>query len=207
MKKLILPSIALIFTLFFFSAEDTKVQAQALLDKGSSGQDVYDVQAKLSRMGYLNVSPTGDFGSLTERAVKDFQFENNLVVDGVVGTGVQDQLDNIDMMAKVVHGEARGEPYDGKVGVAAVILNRVDSSEFPSTVQQVIFQDNAFTAVHDGQYDLTPDKGAYEAVIQAVNGDDPTNGATYYYNPSTATDEWIFTRDSIVDIGKHTFAS
>ncbi len=108
-------------------------------------------------------------------------------------------------MANAVYGEARGEPYEGKVAVAAVILNRVKSSSFPNTVYGVIFEPRAFTAVADGQIWLTPDEEAMRAVRDAVNGMDPTGGCIYYFNPDTATSGWIWTRQQVKTIGKHIF--
>ncbi|WP_090395919.1 spore cortex-lytic enzyme [Natribacillus halophilus] len=113
---------------------------------------------------------------------------------------------DIQIMANAVHGEARGEPYEGKVAVAAVIINRTDDPEFPDTANEVVFEPRAFTAVADGQIYLEPDEEAREAVLDAINGQDPSNGAAYYYNPVTATSEWIFSRDVHTEIGKHVFA-
>jgi N-acetylmuramoyl-L-alanine amidase len=115
-------------------------------------------------------------------------------------------LNEVEKMARVVHGEARGESYIGKVAVAAVILNRLDDPSFPDTVEDVILQTNAFTAVHDGQYDLKPNSYAYRAVIDAIQGWDPTYGSVYYYNPDLATNTWIFSRQSVTKIGNHLFA-
>lgn len=112
----------------------------------------------------------------------------------------------IDLMARVVYGESRGEPFEGQIAVAAVILNRVFSSEFPQTIEEVIYQDLAFTAVADGQYNLTPNAQAYQAVRQAIAGYDPTYGATYYWNPATATSRWVWSREVTLKIGQHVFA-
>ncbi|WP_246001114.1 spore cortex-lytic enzyme [Oceanobacillus piezotolerans] len=112
---------------------------------------------------------------------------------------------DIQLMANAVYGEARGEPYEGQVAVAAVILNRVESSTFPNTVAGVIFEPRAFTAVADGQIWLTPNDRAREAVLDAINGWDPTGNALYYFNPDTATSAWIWTRPQIKQIGKHIF--
>lgn len=112
----------------------------------------------------------------------------------------------IDLMARVVYGESRGEPFEGQVAVAAVILNRIFSDEFPSTIEKVIYQDLAFTAVTDGQYKLTPDAQAYQAVRRALSGYDPTYGATYYWNPQTATSRWVWSREVTLKIGRHVFA-
>ncbi|WP_235883117.1 cell wall hydrolase [Metabacillus sediminilitoris] len=180
--------------------------AQEILHNGSQGQEVYELQEKLEKMGYFNSQPTGYYGSITDDAVKKLQLDSGLLPDGVFGFQTQAKLNNIDMMARVVHGEARGETYEGKVAVAAVILNRMSTPGFPKNIYQVIFQTNAFTAVHDGQYDLTPNSYAYQAVIDALKGWDPTYGSVYYYNPLLATDEWIFTRDTVIRIGNHLFA-
>lgn len=206
MKKILFHGIILLFGTFFFFAEASNGKAASLLKLGSTGQEVYDVQAKLHRMGYLHTNPTGFYGPLTEQAVKDFQYETRLWADGIVGMGTRNQLDNVEMMARVIHGEARGESYGGKVAVAAVILNRKDSPHFPNTIRDVIFQRNAFTAVHDGQYHLTPGNDAYKAAIHALKGHDPTNGSTYYYNPRIATNKWIFSRQTTGEIGNHVFA-
>ncbi|NLT95149.1 MAG: LysM peptidoglycan-binding domain-containing protein [Clostridia bacterium] len=114
--------------------------------------------------------------------------------------------EEINLMARAVYGEARGESYVGQVAIAAVILNRLESPEFPDTVREVIFQPWAFTAVHDGQFWLTPDATAVRAVRDAINGYDPTGGALYYWNPATATNKWVWTRPIITTIGKHVFA-
>ncbi|MNI74229.1 Spore cortex-lytic enzyme precursor [compost metagenome] len=108
-------------------------------------------------------------------------------------------------MSNAVFGESRGEPYRGQVAVAAVILNRVGDSNFPNSVSGVIFQPGAFTAVADGQIWLTPNDTSRRAVQDAVNGIDPTNGCTYYFNPETATSKWIWSRPQIMKIGKHIF--
>ena len=112
---------------------------------------------------------------------------------------------DIRLMANAVYGEARGEPYEGQVAVAAVILNRVKSPNFPDTVSGVIFQPGAFTAVSDGQIWLTPNDTARKAVIDAINGWDPTGGCLYYFNPETATNKWIWSRPQVKQIGKHIF--
>ncbi|RAV22769.1 spore cortex-lytic enzyme [Paenibacillus contaminans] len=112
---------------------------------------------------------------------------------------------DLNLMANAVYGESRGEPYIGQVAVAAVILNRLESPSFPHTISGVIFQPGAFTAVADGQIWLTPNETAKKAVREAINGNDPTNGCIYYFNPETATSKWIWTRTQIKTIGKHIF--
>ncbi|GGL46991.1 spore cortex-lytic enzyme [Sporolactobacillus putidus] len=112
---------------------------------------------------------------------------------------------DINLMANAVYGEARGEPYIGQVAVSAVILNRVADPRFPKNIPDVIFQPGAFTAVSDGQIWLTPNETAKRAVLDAINGWDPTHGALYYFNPETATSAWIWSRPQIEKIGKHIF--
>ena len=112
---------------------------------------------------------------------------------------------NLQLIARAINGEARGEPYEGQVAVGAVILNRVKDSKFPNTVAGVIYQKGAFTAVSDGQINLNPDSTAKKAAQDALNGWDPSYGAIYYFNPSTATNKWIWSRPLTVIIGKHRF--
>ncbi|WP_028550486.1 spore cortex-lytic enzyme [Paenibacillus sp. UNC451MF] len=125
----------------------------------------------------------------------------NLPATNHLGLSEQD----LNLMANAVYGESRGEPYIGQVAVAAVILNRVKSASFPNTVSGVIFQPGAFTAVADGQIWLTPNENAKKAVRDALNGNDPSGGCIYYFNPETATSKWIWTRPQIKQIGKHIF--
>ncbi len=119
------------------------------------------------------------------------------------------QTSDLQLLARAVNGEARGEPYTGQVAVAAVILNRVNHSSFPNTVAGVIYQPGAFTAVSDGQINvpISADSTVYKACRDAMNGWDPSGGAIYYFNPDTATNSWIWSRPLIVQIGKHRFCS
>ena len=114
---------------------------------------------------------------------------------------------DVQLIARAVNGEARGEPYEGQVAVAAVILNRVKHSSFPNSISGVIYQPGAFTAVSDGQINvpIASDSTVYKACQDAMNGWDPTGGSIYYYNPNTATNSWIRTRTIITRIGKHVF--
>ena len=111
------------------------------------------------------------------------------------------------LLAKLVYAEARGEPYKGQVAVAAVVLNRVESSSFPNTISGVIYQRNAFTCVNNGSINNTPDNTAIRAALDALNGWDPTGGCLYYYNPKTATDDWIRSRTVQTVIGNHSFCT
>lgn len=193
---------------------------------GSSGDEVSRIQSKLSAWGYYTGDIDGLYGYLTYSAVKSFQVKNGLTVDGIAGPetlaalglptgasqGAQGQgspyTDSADvqLLARLIHGEARGEPYEGKVAVGAVVLNRTRDSRFPKTIAGVIYQPGAFDAVYDGQINLAPDTGSLNAARDAMNGWDPSYGCIYYYNPSTATSSWIWSRPIIVVIGNHNFA-
>lgn len=195
-------------------------EVQALSKYGSRGQEVTTIQTKLKRWGYYNGNIDGIYGSQTLAAVKWFQSKNGLVVDGIAGTKTLQAMgiyssssssssssnsNNLNLLARLVYGEARGEPYTGQVAVAAVVLNRVKSSSFPNTISGVIYQSGAFDVVRDGQINLTPNSTAIKAAQDALNGWDPSYGAIYYFNPATATNKWIWSRPMTVTIGRHRF--
>ncbi len=195
-------------------------EVEALSKYGSRGTEVRTIEEKLKRWGYYSGSVDGIYGSQTVSAVKSFQKKNGLTVDGIAGTqtlkamGItssssssssSNNSSNVNLLARVVYGEARGEPYTGQVAVAAVVLNRVKSSKFPNTISGVVYQSGAFDAVADGQINMTPDTTAKKAAQDALNGWDPSYGAIYYFNPSTATNKWIWSRPMTVTIGKHRF--
>lgn len=207
MKRLFqMKCVVLTFTVLLFISPQEGL-AHSLLQEGDTNYEVTELQRQLILLDYLHVNATGYYGSLTKQAVSQFQSEFGLVSDGVVGIATRSKLQDIHKIAKVVYGEARGESLEGQVAVAAVVRNRVQSPEFPSNISGVIFQRNAFTAVHDGQYDMTPNLTAYQAVKQAWMGWDPTYGAHYYFNPDIATSEWIKTRTIERRIGNHVFAN
>lgn len=116
--------------------------------------------------------------------------------------------DMIDLLARLINGEARGEPYKGQVAVGAVVMNRVKSSDFPDTISGVIYQKNQFSCVTDGQFNKAIDENStvYKAAREAMNGSDPTNGCLFFYNPKTSKSSWIFSRPTVITIGKHRFA-
>ena len=190
---------------------------------GSRGDKVKELQQKLKRWGYYTGSIDGIFGSGTQAAVKNFQKKNGLTADGIVGPKTAAALGmnltssssssgssssssgDLYLLARLVHGEARGEPYKGKVAVAAVVLNRVKSSSFPNTIAGVIYQRGAFDAVSDGQINMQPDNESIRAARDAMNGWDPSNGCLYYYNPKTATSRWMLSRPVLLRIGQHSF--
>lgn len=205
----------------------------AVLKQGTSGGEVKELQRRLKMWGYYNGAVDGIYGKQTVEAVKYFQRKNGLTADGIAGKatfealGMNESAKALDnqnkgsssgsngsnytssdlyLLAKCIYAEARGESYTGQVAVGAVILNRVASSKFPNTISGVIYQQNAFTAVSDGQIKLEPDKTAMNAAQDALNGWDPTYGCIYYYNPAVATSSWIFGRQTVTTIGKHVFA-
>ena len=195
---------------------------EALSKYGSRGREVTQIQTKLKRWGYYNGNIDGIYGTQTLEAVKYFQRKNGLTVDGIAGPATLKAMgimtssssssssssnynSNLNLLAKLIYGEARGEPYTGQVAVGAVVMNRIKSSSFPNTMSGVIYQSGAFDAVRDGQINLTPDSTARKAAQDAINGWDPSYGAIYYFNPSTATNKWIWSRPMTVTIGRHRF--
>ena len=174
-----------------------------------------EVQERLKDLGYYDGAITGNYDGATVTAIKNFQRDNGIYVSGAVGgvtanaLGIymsEQESNDLYLLAKCIHAEARGEPYVGQVAVGAVILNRVADPNFPNTIYGVIYQPWAFTAVHDGQIDLEPEASSFQAATDALNGWDPTYGCIYYYNPATASSSWIFSRQTVTTIGKHVFA-
>ena len=210
-------TIAVVIFLVFFKNSTV----EALSKYGSRGSEVTQIQTKLKRWGYYNGNVDGIYGTQTVNAVKYFQRKNGLKVDGIAGKETLKAMgimtsstssstsssnsNDVNLLARLIYGEARGEPYTGQVAVGAVVLNRVKSSSFPNTIAGVIYQSGAFDVVSDGQINLTPNSTAKKAAQDALNGWDPSYGAIYYFNPSTATNKWIWSRPMTVTIGKHRF--
>ena len=197
-----------------------KSSVEALSKYGSRGEEVRNIQTKLKRWGYYSGNVDGIYGTQTVNAVKYFQRKNGLTADGIAGQATLNAMgissssqaassssnsSNVNLLARLIYGEARGEPYSGQVAVGAVVLNRVKSSSFPNSISGVIYQSGAFNVVSDGQINLTPNSTAKKAAQDALNGWDPSYGAIYYFNPSTATNKWIWSRPMTVTIGKHRF--
>ncbi|WP_245997972.1 spore cortex-lytic enzyme [Aquisalibacillus elongatus] len=253
-----------------------------VIQQGTVGEDVIELQSRLQYIGFYNGKIDGVFGWGTYWAVRNFQEEFGLEIDGLVGQETKDKLikaseydqdwvqeqirqgnefshyggqkrpwseaqqqsqnqgqgggeqpqgeqgqtaegegqpqeptatnvpkgfsqNDIQLMTQAVYSESRGEPYSGQVAVAAVILNRLEDSTFPDSISGIVFEPLAFTAVADGQFYMDPDEQSKEAVLDAINGWDPSGGATYYFNPDTATSDWIWSRPQIKKIGKHIF--
>lgn len=229
--------------------------SEQVIQYGAFGTDVYELQGRLGYLGFYHGKLDSYFGPKTQEALKWFQSEFGMKVDGLAGPKTKLKLYNattnwkpgmeyvepgetteqpspgqgktteeentsadlapsngmglsdndLRIMANAVYGESRGEPFEGQVAVAAVILNRVKSPSFPNTVSGVIFQPGAFTAVADGQIWLEPNATARKAVQQALNGWDPSGGCIYYFNPKTATSKWIWSRPQVKTIGQHIF--
>lgn len=193
--------------------------------KGSSGAVVSQIQTKLKNWGYYAGDVDVVYGSATERAVRAFQRKNGLTADGKAGAQTLEALGlpadsggnsggsggmtgaQVDLLARLISAEARGEPYSGQVAVGAVVLNRIRHPSFPNTLSGVIYQSGAFTCITDGQFNEPVAESAYRAARDALNGVDPSGGAIYYFNPSTATSAWIWSRPLITVIGKHRFCS
>ena len=233
----------------------TDAFSSQVVERGAFGDDVIELQARLQYIGYYNGAIDGIFGYGTYWALRNFQQDYGLDVDGIAGASTKTALANnsqynrewvmeqinkgtrfthyggqslenqvqqgtknsqvqlpgryseqdLQLMANAVYGEARGEPYEGQVAVAAVILNRLESPDFPNSISGIIFQPRAFTAVADGQIWLEPNERAKQAVLDAMNGWDPSENALYYFNPATATSGWIWSRPQIKQIGDHIF--
>jgi len=235
-----------------------------VIQHGAVGEDVIELQSRLQYIGFYHGDIDGVFGWTTYWALRNFQYEFGMEIDGLAGEATKKKLEkatkydpnsvkqntntnnkntankgnqgkqenkgnntaannnkapeptgqnvpkgysenDIRLLANAVYGESRGEPYEGQVAVAAVILNRVESDTFPNTASGVIFEPRAFTAVSDGQIWLEPNEQAESAVLDAINGWDPSGNALYYFNPETATSSWIWSRPQIKKIGKHIF--
>lgn len=222
-KKLIMV-MAIIFAVNIFIIAMAQYASADLYKKGSSGATVKEIQTRLKNWGYYNGAVDGIYGSGTEQAVRYFQRKNGLSVDGQVGDktlaalgmqpsggsgggGSSQQDGDLYLLARLISAEARGEPYEGQVAVGAVVLNRVDHASFPNSISGVIYQPGAFSCLDDGQFNEPIAESAYRAASDALNGWDPSYGAIYYFNPSTATSKWIWSRPAIVTIGKHMFCA
>lgn len=269
MLRALLLSTILFLSFIFVTQKEVYSFSNQVIERGAFGDDVIELQARLQYLGFYKGKIDGKFGYGTYWALRNFQEQYGLPVDGIAGAATKKKLVNnsdfdkawvhkqinegnrftyyggiplekqttkgggnnsgkgtttnktgtnsagqlpakytekdLQLMANAVYGEARGEPYEGQVAVAAVILNRLESPDFPNTIAGIIFQPGAFTAVADGQIWLTPNETAKRAVLDAMNGWDPTENAIYYFNPKTATSKWIWSRPQIKKIGDHIF--
>lgn len=186
---------------------------------GSKGEDVKKIQNKLKEKGYYNGLIDGIFGNKTKDAVIRFQKDKGLVQDGIVGSktlnalGITNQSNqtgkysdsDVNLLAKIITAEARGEPYSGQVAVGAVILNRIEHPSFPDSLSGVIYQPGAFSCLQDGQINAKTEDSCKKAARDAMNGSDPTGGAIYYYNPAKTSNKFMLSRPVLITIGKHKF--
>ena len=186
----------------------------------SRGQEVRQIQQKLKELGLYTGTIDGVYGTATQKAIRQFQKNCGLTVDGIagpktllylgIGSGTSSSSggyssNDVYLLAKIIAAEARGESYVGQVAVGAVVLNRVQHASFPDTISGVVYQAGAFSAVRDSNWNVAPDATAQKAARDAINGWDPTGGAIYYYNPAKTSNQWIRTRPVITTIGRHVF--
>jgi N-acetylmuramoyl-L-alanine amidase len=203
----------------FYSDHDL---AEALiLKQGSVGEEVKRAQEKLKEWGYYNGQTDGIFGAATKKAVIYFQQKNSLIADGIIGgstfralglpqyardyTPTEAMSSEAALLSKAIWAEAEGEPYIGKVAVGAVLLNRVNSGDFPNSLNGVIYQSLALESVSNGRLNSRSDSESLRAAKDALNGWDPTYGCLYFWNPKTSTSPWIWTRQIVVQYGNHVF--
>ena len=212
-------ALSLVTVLLFAFLLSLDIPASALSQMGSRGEEVKAIQERLQERGLYNGDIDGVYGAQTKNAVKKFQKQQGLTQDGIAGPATLKKLgisigsipaateSNVYLLARIISAESRGEPYSGQVAVGAVVLNRVEHPSFPDTLAGVIYQDGAFTAIVDGQFDEPIAESAYQAARDALAGQDPSGGAIYYFNPDKTSNKWIRTRPVIKRIGAHLFCS
>jgi N-acetylmuramoyl-L-alanine amidase len=217
--KIPLAILLVLLAVLFYGCETVPAASYKV---GSSGDAVKEIQQRLKDWGYYNGAVDGKYGEATRAAVVWFQKKHGITADGIVGAQTAEKLgvaaptgggggsssgnsNDVYLLARLVYGEARGEPYKGMVAVAAVVLNRVESSQFPGSIAKVIYQSGAFSVVDDGQINLAPNQQSLDAARDAMNGWDPSGGALFYYAPSKTSNQWIRSREVIVTIANHVF--
>lgn len=211
-----------LFTIMLFvyaSSAGRESSITALSKVGSRGAEVRAIQQKLKERGLYKIPVDGIYGTKTKEAVIKFQKQQGIAADGIAGPVTLKRLGisigsvpaatnaNVNLLARIISAEARGESYTGQVAVGAVILNRIEHPSFPDTLSGVIYEPGAFTAVTDGQFNQPVADSAYKAAKDALNGWDPSGGAIYYYNPRKTSNQWIRSRPVITTIGNHVFCS
>ncbi|MGI6554764.1 MAG: spore cortex-lytic enzyme [Bacillota bacterium] len=217
--------VGLVFLLVLLAAAGIVFGQTGALYYGSEGPEVSRVQERLRNWGYLQGDTDGVFGQQTFNAVKLFQERNGLRVTGTVDTDTLNALglgreaaaaytptrgvstnDDVMLLSRVIHAEAKGEPFTGKVAVGAVILNRIESPIFPNSLSGVLFQPRAFESVSNGTVWNEPDAESVRAAQNALSGWDPSYGCLYFWNPATSTSKWIWSKKPVMRVGKHVFA-
>lgn len=226
MKKVLCFMLCLIciFSFSYISYDYSKQESDAIttLSKlGSRGEEVRKVQKKLKELGYYKGSVDGIYGTATQKAVKAFQKNCGITADGIAGPKTLKFLglggsssssssssysqSDINLLAKLIAAEARGESYTGQVAVGAVVLNRVAHSSFPDSIAGVIYQKGAFSCVNDSNWNVSANATSLKAARDCINGWDPSGGAIYYYNPAKTSNSFMFSRPVITTIGSHVF--
>lgn len=212
-------SIGLILLLFLLPAASSyAAQGNATLKFGSRGGEVSQLQQTLNNKGYWSGPVDGVFGPLTEKAVVKFQVSNKILVDGIAGKQTLSTLypsansysTNLYWLSRIIHAEAGAEPYNGKVAVGNVILNRVNSNLFPNSVKGVIFEYfqgiPQFSPVEEGTIYNTPSEESIQAARDALNGVKPVGNCMYFFNPDKAAGKWIVNNKTyVMRIGNHAF--
>ncbi len=201
--------------------QEPLVLGERILEQGDSGGDVAILQRKLKEKGFYNTRIDGLYGPQTREAVTSFQASEGLESSGRVCEKTLNYFssdnelisilevsrDEIMLLARVIHAEARGEPFEGMVAVGSVIRNRVQDDRFPDTVRDVIVEEGQFSSLMDGQANMYPNEEAIDAAKAALLGYDPTYESIFFYNPQTATNlAWISNRPIVREIGGHVFA-
>ncbi len=197
----------------------TREDLPAYSQNGSSGTEVEEIQRVLAERGIFKGEITGYYGAQTEEAVRTFQKQQGLNQTGIaddatlkrlgitIGSRPEASDANVSLLARIISAEGRGETYIGQVAIGAVICNRIEHPSFPDTLSGVIYQNGAFTALVDGQFNEPISDSAYSAARDALSGWDPSGGAIYYYNPDKTSNSFIHSRPVIKVIGNHRFCS
>ena len=203
----LLVNLLVIAVAFYFAGGPDAIET--LSRYGSTGEEVRQIQTKLNELGYDTGGIDGTYGTKTKNdgiAGPKTLEALGIGSSGSSGGGSYSDSD-VELLARIISAEARGEPYTGQVAVGAVVLNRVEHPSFPNTLAGVVYQPGAFSALNDGQFNKPVADSARRAAQDAINGWDPSGGAIYYYNPAKSTNQWIFSRPVITTIGAHRFCS
>jgi N-acetylmuramoyl-L-alanine amidase len=156
-----------------------------------------------------SVGSSHNYSPLASRSGVDRSIDRSTL--SRAGSGIAYSAEDRMLLAKLIHAEAEGEPYIGKLAVGAVVVNRVKSSAFPNTIKGVIYQIDElglyqFTPVEDGRlFYMTPSQESYKAADNALAGEDPTGGALFFFNPAKITNKWLLSKPVIYRVGQHVF--
>ena len=220
---IIILNLILLFSAVSPSVNSHSTAVETLSKYGSTGSEVKQIQQKLKSLGYYNGTVDGIYGTKTKNAVIAFQKNCGLTADGIAGPKTLLYLglgsasstsasyggysnSDVELLARVINAEARGESYTGQVAVGAVVLNRVQHASFPNTISGVIYQNGAFSSVYGKNWYVAITDSARKAAIDCINGWDPSGGAIYFYNPNKTSNAWLRSRTVTAVIGSHVFA-